>query len=368
MEIYLYIVAAVLIFGAIMPQKGPNRKYYIFLMTVIHTCVCGLRYRFLTGDLIKYYFSFLNSGTYGWFSEELLAEGRNSGFFIVNKIINILSGGEFQVFLFFIALVTHLVLGYVIFRYSPMPWMSYLVWNCMALYIFGFNAIKQALAMAFVMLAFIGIAEKRPIVFLLWMAVAGSIHVPALIFLPAYILAQMRVDGKMLCLYLLLGVAIYVYKEQFVAFIRSFYYEDDEIFVFAGELGGRFMMVLGFTIFGLLFRGFSDRTYESLFHIMAIAAILQMLSGFDNIFTRLTDYYFQFSVLYIPMIFFPGDQQHQRVILRPLLPFNDRSLKVLAGLLCVFMLWFYWTYNINITISYQVDNYLNFRFMWDVTK
>lgn len=368
MEIYLYIVAAILGFGLLMPQKGPKRKYYIALMTVIHTVVCGLRYQFLTGDLHKYYYTFLNSGTYGWFSEELLAGGRNSGFFILNKLICILSDGEFQAFLFFIALVIHLVLAYMVYRYSPMPWMSYLTWNCMGLYIFGFSAIKQALAMAFVMLAFVGIAEKRPKFFLLSMTIAGLIHVPALVFLPSYWLAQRRVDGKTVFFYLILGVAIYVFKNQFVNFIRSFYYEDDEIFVFSGEIGNRFIMILGFTLFGILFRGFPDQNYEKLFHVMSLAAILQMLSGFDNIFTRLTDYYFQFSVLYLPMIFFPDDRKPQKSLLQPVFPFNTRSLKFMAIFIVAFMLWFYWTYNINITIANEVDNYLNFRFMWDVVK
>lgn len=367
MEIYLYVVAAVLVFGALMPQKGPQKKYYIGLMTIIHTFVCGFRYPLLTGDLRKYCSSFWSYAEYGWFSDELLAEGRNTGFYLLNKLICVLSDGDFQVLLIIIAVVIHLVLAYIIYHYSPAPWMSYLVWNCMAFYIFGFSSIKQALAMAFIMLAFVGIAEKRLSKFLFCVLIAGFIHMPALIFLPSYWLAQRRVDGKMLIFYVLLGIAIYAFKEQFIAFIRSFYYEDDELMVFSGELGSRFIMILGFTLFGLIFRGFSDRTFECLFHIMAIAAILQMLSGFDNIFTRLTDYYFQFSVLYLPMIFFSDDKRPQRSALQPILPFNRRSLHILAAFICVFMLWFYWTYNINITIGYEVDNYLNFRFMWDVT-
>lgn len=362
------IVAITLLLGVIMPQKGPRRIYYIGIMTAVHTFVQGFRYEHLTGDMIMYHATFLHSGQYLWLSEELLNGGRNAGFFLLNKLIYVLSDGEFQVFMLLIAIVIHLVLAYVIYRYSPAPWMSYLVWNSMALYIFGFSAIKQALAMALVMLSFIGIAERRPWFFTGMILLAGSIHMPALVVLPAYWLTARRVDVKTLLFYVLLASVVYAFPSQVISLISAFYYEEGEDMVFAGGVGGRFIMILGITLFGLLFRGFTEGNYEKLFHIMAIASILQILSGFDNIFTRLTDYYFQFSVLYIPMIFFPGDQQHQRAILRPLLPFNDRSLKVLAGLLCVFMLWFYWTYNINITISYQVDNYLNFRFMWDVTK
>ena len=363
---YILMVAAVLVFGAILPQKGPRRKYYIGLMTVLHTCLCGFRYQLITGDLHKYYWTFYNSGTYGWFSEELLEGGRNSGFFLFNKLIYHLSGGDFQFFLFLIALIIHLVLAYVVYRYSPAPWFSYLIWNCMSFYIFGFSAIKQALAMAFVMLAFVGIAEKKLGFFLGMMAIAGSIHMPALIFLPTYWMGKLRLNSRTILLYIFIGIAIFVFKNQFVQFIRSFYYEDDKLIAF-GEVGSRFIMVLGFCLFGLLFRGFKDPVMEKLFPIMAVATALQLLSGYDHIFTRLTDYYFQMSVLYIPMTFHSRENMSQRRNgMDRIFPFNKRSMALLGAAVAVFLLWFYWTYNINITIDYEVDNFLNYRSMWDV--
>ena len=366
---YILLVAAVLIFGAVMPQKGPQRKNYIILMTILHTCLCGFRYMFITGDLHKYYYTFLSSGSYGWFSAELWAEGRNFGFLYFNKIIYLLSAGDFQTFLFVIAAVIHIVLGYTVYRYSPAPWFSYLVWNCMSFYLFGFSAIKQALAMAFVMLSFVGIAEKRLGFYLFMMAIAGSIHMPALAFLPAYWLTGMKVKPNVIMLYVLLGIAMYVFKNQFVAFIRTFYYEDDEVLIHFGEIGSRMIMILGFTLFGLLFRGFRDPVVSNLFHVMAVAAILQMLAGFDSIFTRLTDYYFQMSVLYLPMTFFPREDIHlQKDGMRPVFPFNRRSMALITAVIVAFVLWFYWTYNINITIEFEVDNYLNYRSMWDVIK
>ena len=364
---YILIVAAVLLFGAILPQKGPRRKYYILLMTVLHTCLCGFRWQWLTGDLHKYYWNYFTCGGYGWFSAELWAEGRNFGFYYFNKIIYTIFGDNQQALLFIIALIVHVALAIVVYRYSPAPWFSYLVWNCMGFFLFGFSAIKQALAMAFVMLSFIGIAEKRLGFYLTMMGLAGAIHMPALVFLPAYWLSQMKVKPSIVMLYVLLGVAIFVFKNQFVAFIRSFYYEDDEVWMYSGEIGSRTIMILGFTLFGLLFRGFRDPAMNGLFHIMAVASILQMLSGFDNIFTRMADYYFQMSVLYLPMIFFPRENVQKRIDgMDAVFPFNRRSLVFMAMVIAVFVLWFYWTYNINITIGYEVDNYLNYRSMWDV--
>ncbi len=368
MEIYIYIVAAVLIFGAIMPQKGSQRIWYILLMTLIHTFVTGFRYEHLTGDLIMYHAGFNLNGSYGWLSPELFHEGKNFGFHLLNKLVYVLFDGNFQALLLVIALIIYLIIAYVVFRYSTAPWMSYLIWNCMAFFLFDLSSIRQALAMAFLLLTFTAITDRRPFKFLLMTAIAGSIHMPALIFLPTYFFCTRRTTPNMIILYLIMGFALYIFRDQFVSFIQSFYYDEDEVFVYSGRVGSRFIMILGFTLFGLLFTGLRDQDFEMLFPIMVIAAMLQLLSGYDNIFTRLTDYYFQFSVLYLPMVFFPDGRKPQTPTIHAALPFNRRSLKLLASFVCIFMLWFYYTYNLNITIEYQVDNYLDFRFMWDVVS
>ena len=80
-RVYYYMVAAVLGFGVLLPQHGRQKKAYIALMAVLHAFVCGWRYMYLTGDLLKY------SGQYtriypanGWFSEQVFDGGRNFGF------------------------------------------------------------------------------------------------------------------------------------------------------------------------------------------------------------------------------------------------------------------------------------------------
>ena len=365
-SIYMTIVAATLIFGFLMPQTGPRRKEYIILMTLIHIFISGFRYQFLTGDLMKYNTSFNFLAWHDWFSEAVWNDGKNFGFLFYMKLIHFLTNGNYQTVLFVIAVVIHVVLAIMVYRYSPAPWMSYLVWNCLAFYIFGFSAMKQSFAMAFTMLAFVGIANRNLKYYLICMAIACSIHMPSMIFLPAYWFCRMKVKPWTLVLYLVMGIALFVFKDQFVEFISSFYYEDDEVFVFSGRIGNRFIMILGFTLFSILFSGYENPNMEKLFHIMAISTMLQMLSGYDNIFTRMTDYYFQLAVLYLPMLFFNDGQPVQRHAMAPVFRFNARSRMLLAAFVCVFVIWFYYTYNININISYSVDDYLNYRFMWDV--
>ena len=94
-----------------------------------------------------------------------------------------------------------------------------------------------------------------------------------------------------------------------------------------------------------------------------------MFSGFDNVFSRLTDYYFQFLILYLPMMFYPerdisldGKNQIRRIAL-------SQGQRVVA-LLFVALLAFFYYYQTNLSakIDYEADNYLNYRFCWEVQE
>ena len=62
-------------------------------------------------------------------------------------------------------------------------------------------------------------------------------------------------------------------------------------------------MILGLVVIGLLYCDFKRSIYSmELLRFMFIAAMIQTLAVFGNVFERLADYYFFFSILYIPLI------------------------------------------------------------------
>lgn len=348
MAVYLIALGAVLVLGRWL--EGRSRGWYILLMVLLHTALCGLRHPHLTGDLMKYHWEFLSAGQQSW-----MAFSKNPGFYWIMKGIYHLSGGNFQVFLLVSAAISQMAAGWIIWKFSPAPWLSYLTLHCLGFYIFGFSAVKQALGMAFVLLSFQGIAENRPWLFLGMAAVAGWIHRPMLAILPAYALTRFRIDRQVLIGYVLLGVLLFLLREQAAALLGQAYYGERAFSRYSG-LGGRFFLILLITGAGLLLRGTEDRSFGNLCHLMAVSALLQMLSGFDNVFTRLADVYLQFSVLYIPsMACLPGSGP---------LALNSRSRKLLAAGLAVCLIWFYCWTNLRVQIGNPLDNYLNFQFFW----
>ena len=365
-KVYYYMVAAVLGGGILLPQHGKRKKVYIALMAVLHTFLCGWRYMYLTGDLRKYAWGYYTITESGWFSEDVLNEGRNFGFFWLQKLFSTLTDGDFQVFLIFIAIVTELAVAVIIYRYSPAPWLSYLLWNCFGFYIFGFSAIKQALAMALVMLAFTGIMEEKPRRFLFWTLLAGCVHTPALVFLPAYWLAKSRLSIQKLIAYAVSAGLVFLFRNRIVIFISDFYYEETD-FMVNEHVGGRFLMIVALLIVGVILRGFSGKNFSKLFNLVFIAALIQMFSGFDNVFSRLADYYFQFLILYLPMMFYPETDEPlrgRRQIQHLALTHRQRT----AALICVALLagLYYYQTMLSQNITIEVDDYLNYRFCWEV--
>ena len=368
MSIYWIIVILIIVFGYIMPQEGPQRKYYIFLMNAIHTFVCAFRYQYLTGDLIKYHTTYRHLfAETSYFSKWVIDEWRNTGWRWLMKAVADLTNGNYTIFLMVLAVFCCTVAAVFIYRFSPKPWFSYLVWNCMQFYLtYDFLAIKQGLAMAILMIAMMHIFDRRPVAFVITTLIAGMIHQPALCFLPAYILANRSVDFKLILTYCVIAALIFAIRTPIVNMISELYYEDTTFVLRKEELGGRTIVVILMLIAGWFLKGFREKQFTQLFNIMVAAAILQSFSGFNNIFTRLADYYLQFSILYIPMIVnrAVGGGRDLRGAW-PIFPINQRSLRVIAGCLVLIMIWWYDTTCLGHTINSSTDNYLNYRFIWD---
>ena len=363
LEYYLLLVA-IMALGVLMPQGAKDRKPYIVIMAVLHSLLSGLRHPYLTGDMQSYCYKYSYVLENGWFSEAVFQEGKNFGFNWLLKFFSTLSGGEFQVFLIVVAIFIEVVVAYLIYKYSPLPWLSFLVWNCMGFYSFGFSAIKQSIAMALIMLAFIGIMEEKPKQFAIFTMLAYFVHKPALIFIPAFFLSKRKFTLHTLLMYICGAVVVFLNKNQVVKLMLDFYYED-MLFNESTDLGGRFFLIVLFILAGFALKGFNGKYFSKVANLIVAAAVLQMFSSFDNVFTRLTDYYLQFLIIFLPLSF--ADYRDEKLtgigegIRLDILP---KQRFIIIVLLVVFLIWFYYKCCIGVDII-PVDDFTNYRFFWE---
>lgn len=364
-KVYWYVVAAVLVFGLIMPQQGPKKKNYIILMAIIHSFVCGWRYRLMHGDLRKYAWGFSLRASQDWFSNELFHEGRNFGFFWLQKLVAMLSNNKFQVLLIVIAIISEVAIAVIIYKYSPKPWLSYLMWNCVGFYIFGFYALKQILAMALLMPAFDAVINNKPKKFVLWVALAGCVHVPALVFLPSYWIAKTKINIRTISFYIIAIALIYIFRDKIVNFARDMYYDSGEQYDAGGNMfGGRFLMVCALVIAGVFIKGFEGPRFSKTFNIILVAGVIQMFSAYDNVFSRLADYYLQFLIIYVPMLIYDCEKNRAVKVRIPM----DKNMKSIAAVcIMLFSLWFY-NYSSLSNGDGSQDDLTNYRFCWEVQE
>lgn len=364
--IYYIILAAVIVLGRLMPQNGKKKKNYIILMAALHALVSGFRYKLLTGDLQKYAYTFLTVKDKDWFSEDVFSEGRNFLFMWFLKAVNQITDGNFQIVLIIIAVFIEMAVAIVVFKHSPSPWLSYLIWNCFGFYSFGFSALKQSFAMGFILLAFSAIMEKKPVKFIIFVVIAGFIHFPAIIFLPAYIIASRKITYKNAIIYIVIAILIFALRNDIVELSSDFYYEDKN-FVSSGRISGRFLMLCLIIIAGVFIKGVDGIKFSTVLSIVAIGTIIQLFSSFDNVFTRLADYYLQMLIVFIPMIFTDfEDEKYDDSSVSYKLFLSKKQKKLLTICLVLLSVAFYYFTVLSVkTIS--VDDYLNFKFSWEVS-
>jgi hypothetical protein len=371
MSVYWIIVILVIALGLLLPQDGKKKIYYIVIMAIIHAFVCGFKYMYLTGDLKKYAWNYYQYQTMSWLDPSIVNGGKNIGWSYLMKFFSTVSGGNFQVLLIFLAVFIEVVVAILIYRYSSKPWMSYLVWNCMSFYVtYGFNAIKQGMAMAVIMLAMIAIMENKPIKFVIIVCIAGLIHFPAFAFLPAYWIVKRKISISSIFVYIFTTIVIFVFRNPIIKFVTSLYYDDEQFTFASSDVGGRFWVMVLILGTSVVFKGFQNSKFEKIFNLMVVATIFQMFANYSNIFTRFSDYYFQFLIILLPLIFSFDEDDYifNNDRMTAIIPLSKSGCMLVSVVLVLILLWWYSRTCLGTTVSYETDNYLNYRFMWDVVS
>ena len=308
MNYYALLVALVLVTALLLRgnQQG-NKKFVIvgcFLLFVIY----GFRDTYVIGDdsTNTYVGGFLATGKMSW-SELMNLDIQNKGYFVFNKIIYGVTGGDYQAYITILSGLVTFCFGFLVYRYSPDPLQSILYHLGILLFTFHFSALKQSAAMAILMLAFDQIFRKRPVLFYLLVVLAGTFHFPALVFLPAYLISKIHL-GKYYILFVFALLAIvYLFRSQILSFMIGLYRDDEAEVSLANVqfLRTKALIMIIIVVSGFFFRfpQKDDSCYETLLIFMGIAIVFQTYCGYNNIYERLADYYFQFSVIYIPMVF-----------------------------------------------------------------
>lgn len=336
------------------------RERCVTAVAAVMTCFVGFRTWWM-GDLIKYYTLYRSCNAPDW-AEKVFEDFSNIGIRLFFKAAGSL-GISYDVCLFLIALLSVGMLSLLVYRYSPAPYWSYLMYISMGIFLFTYSGLKQTIAMAFVMAAAIGIFEDRPKKFVFWTLVATLFHMPAAIFIIAYPIAKKKIDRYYVLLLVIAMVCVFWFRDQIVGFFSEAYYEDETKYYAKKTIGGRALMMALFLLAGLMLRPAQrgDKIYSQVVNLMVIAAVIQTFSVYDNVFTRLADYYYQFVVLHMPLMLESSDHQLKMGAPYRVRRFTLRSYRAVWFAITLFALWFY-----NNTVSGGGATIADYKFFWEI--
>lgn len=360
-KILIFPIMAITLFYTLGGKTDRDKKICIQIITVILTCFSGFR-SWQMGDVYHYCNSFLVCNMPGWKIdfESNDTIGLQLFFHIIGRL-----GGSFEICLFLIAAFVAITLGILVYRYSPSLYWSYVIYLAMGFYISSFNILKQIIAMGFITLAMMAIFERKPIRFLILVLVAALFHQPALIFLAAYPFANKKVDATYGGIIAVLVAVVFLFRDQIVRQATELYYVDDMSFQVMDDVGNKVVVMVLILIFALIMRPLRnyDVYYRQIFSIMVLATVVQTFAVYDNVFSRLADYFFQFSVLFIPMLLQPGTDQaieypEHRMEMRY---FTVNSYLLIQICITAFAVLYYFSY-----INGNADLLNGFHFFWEV--
>ncbi len=302
----LFAVAAVTFLFALNKNVNNGKRLCIQCVTVILTCFSGFRsWRY--GDLMHYCYAYLRANTPDWQLDTKSSD--TVGLQLLFRAFGQLGFG-FETVLFFTAAFCAIALGVIVYRYSPSPYFSYLMYIALGSYFFTYTGLKQSIASAFVMFAFIFIINKKPLRFLLLVLAAFLFHKPAIIFLLAYPIARKKIDKFYFAMLGAAAIAVVFFHEEIATWLSMLYYDTME-FTANESVGFKQTMMIMIIVLSLILRPVReyDTVYKCTFNIMVTAALIQGFAMYDNVFTRLSDYFFQFFVIFIPLMLETGDEQ-----------------------------------------------------------
>lgn len=360
--ILLLVVMAISLLYASSRETKYNKKMCVTAITVIMACFSGFRSWWM-GDLIKYYTEYVSCNSEEWF-DYVFKDYTNIGLKLFFRAAGSI-GISYDICLFIISAFFAIALGILVYKYSPSPYWSYLMFIAMGFYIFTFSGLKQTCAMGFVIFAMIAILENAPIKFLIWVFIAGIFHAPAFIFLLAYPVSKKKLDATYVFFIIAVILVVYLLHHQIVELLAEAYYDEEKVYVADGGVGGRTLMMIAIMAFGIFMRPLrhNDTTFLQIFNIMVIAAVIQYFSMYDNVFTRLSDYYYQFIVLFIPLTMESGEHQaamqpERKYSIRY---FTQGSYFLIGLAITLFALWYYNSY-----IDSSQAILQNFKFFWEI--
>ncbi len=286
MTIYIINIALMFLWSSLLlkndrENKG-KKKAFCIIAAIQWIFISGLRHESVGADTSVYASAFERVKDTPWSTlwdncVSYILEGKevkDPGYSLLVKIFQIFSG-EYQLFLFFIAIVFTGLMAWWIYKNSELPEISFLVYSTLFYAFYGITGHRQTLATALV--CFVGyelIKKKKFLRFALVAFVAFMLHKSSIVFVAYLLIAHIDIS-------LIYGGAVVLGSTALALFGKSIYAPIAE--------------ALGFTSGTIDYEGGGAETYATV--LLAVCVVI--IGCYGWISSRRKDSKFLYNLVFL---------------------------------------------------------------------
>lgn len=311
-------LALMMIWAAILDPAGSRfgRKAFTFLCVIQWVALSGLRAHDVGSDTFGYELYFNRYlfypfdevwtnfiGEYFFIGDGSLNDG---GYYLFMKLFQLVCD-SYQLWLIVLAVAFFVPMGLLVYRYSEDPFLSWMLFSTVFYTFFAFSAMRQALALSIgVFIGFQAIKSKRPLLFILLVFLAFTMHKSSLVVAPMYVVYWRVFNRKAVTIYVIVAVLCLLLRNQIIQ-TAGMVFEEYAHYA-SGYVGANTVfysvMLVGFA--GLLkWRGSAIASLKSadrgLYHMLACSIVVIPVAFVNSNVFRAAYYYMIFLILLFPM-------------------------------------------------------------------
>lgn len=320
MGIYIAIMAFIALFGAVLSHgENGNKKAYLIACFALLTVVASIRASTVGADTAMYARSYVAIGSSSWTS--LTSSFRYEwGFLVLCKLLGYVTRDP-QLLIAVSSLLINIPIAIFIYRNSPKPELSVFLYVGLTYYTQNMNVMREAIAVAFILIAFEMLKSEHRFWFVAFVLIAFSFHKTALFLLVLLPLWNLDFKRKTLIAYLALGVVLFIFATPISNLLAGLLGKDSiyrDEFTGSNYFGALFKALLAMFISFVVLnyyrvgskRGFvlsqTDRFYC---HMLMLWVMFTILGMQIQIYARLCMYFNVFALVGIAgALRFVGDK------------------------------------------------------------
>ncbi len=303
---YILILVPTIIYLIGMLRGKKLNKICISMFFIILIVLLSLRSIECGTDLKMY------SGFFRVFSNSSLDKVLNFSkkgeklYYILNKIISMI-GGNFQFFLFIVALMSIIPIAVLYYKKSENGILTIALFMVVAPFSMFFSGLRQSIAMGIIIFAFKYIQDKKVIKYIICVIIAMYFHKSAMFCLIFYPVYHAKITKKWLYIIIPTMIITYVFNKQIFSFLLHIYnpiYEDNYGFVTSTGQYSILILLILFIIYCFVFpdKNKINKEFMGLRNMLILSTMFQLFVPINPIVMRMNYYTLLFVPILIPKV------------------------------------------------------------------